>query len=109
MPKKRIIKNEDKSFTDTKTGLTWYDNLGMMSFGYMKQMIEFINKNENKKWRIPHLKELREIIKICDYKNKNFWIIEESKDPTWANVYDTNNNVYEKEIIIPAYVMLVSN
>ena len=107
---KRLVKNEDKSFTDTKTNLTWNDELGRMTPKYMKQMIEIMNektKTKKKKWRIPTVKELIKLFKVYDHENKDFWIAEKTKHSTYANVYSVKNKIYMKEILLSSHVILV--
>ena len=105
---KRLVKNKDKSFTDTKTGLTWNDELGRMTPKYMKQMIEIMNeKTKTKKWRISTVSELKELMEVYDHKNKDFWIAEKTKHSTYANVYSVKNKIYMKEILLSSHVILV--
>jgi len=104
---KRLVKNKDKSFTDTKTGLTWYDNLGRMTPKYMNQMIEIMNEKENQNWRIPTVKELKELMKVYDHKNKDFWIAEKAKHSNYVNAYSEKNKIYMKETLLSSHVILV--
>jgi len=106
---KSLVKNKDKSFTDTKTGLTWNDKLGRMTPKYMNQMIEIMNEKENKNWRIPTVKELKELMEVYDHKNKDFWIAEKAKYSNYANVYNVKNKIYMKEKLLSSNVLLVHN
>ena len=104
---KRLVKNKDKSFTDTKTGLTWNDELGRMTPKYMNQMIEIMNEKENKNWRIPTVKELKELMEVYDHKNKDFWIAEKAKHSNYVNAYSKKNKIYMKETLLSSHVILV--